>query len=171
MIEILQQETVIKPFKSSDSDLNSFLMNDAKKYAAEFLAVTYLVENSKETIAYFSLLNDRVLMDDEEKNIWNRLNRFISNNKRRKSYPAVKIGRLAVGEKYVNSGIGREIILFVAKMFVTKQQKSGCRFITVDAYDSALGFYEKLGFQYMTNKDVHQKTRVMYFDLFHVNYQ
>ena len=171
MIKILQQDTVIKPFRSSDSDLNNFLLNDAKKYASALLATTYLIENSKETIAYFSLLNDRVLMNDEEKTVWNRLNRLISNNKRRKSYPAVKIGRLAIGEKYAGKGIGREIIILIARMFATEQQKAGCRFITVEAYDSALGFYEKMGFQFITNKDARQKTRVMYFDLFQVNYQ
>lgn len=164
-ISILQQNTIIKPFLCADKDLNDFLLNDAKNYSKSLLAVTYLVENEKETIAYFSLFNDRILMNDEEKNIWNKINRLIDNSKRRKSYPAIKIGRLAVSKKYEKKGLGKEIVLFVEKMFVASQQKSGCRFATVDAYESALGFYEKMGFKYLTNKDVGQKTRAMYFDL------
>ena len=164
-ISILQQDTIIKPFLCTDKDLNDFLLNDAKNYSNSLLAVTYLVENEKETIAYFSLFNDRILMNDEEKNIWNKINRLIANSKRRKSYPAIKIGRLAVSKKYEKKGLGKEIVLFIEKMFVASQQKSGCRFATVDAYESALGFYEKMGFKYLTNKDAGQKTRSMYFDL------
>ncbi len=85
----LQQDTVIKPFESRDKDLNDFLFNDAKNYSVSLLATTYLIEDKNETIAYFSLLNDRILMDDEEKSIWNKINRLISNKKLRKGYPGL----------------------------------------------------------------------------------
>lgn len=42
---------------------------------------------------------------------------------------------------------------------------SGCRFLTVDAYKSAITFYEKCGFQFLTEKDKEESTRAMYFDL------
>ncbi|HOG36791.1 MAG TPA: GNAT family N-acetyltransferase [Paludibacteraceae bacterium] len=162
---ILTENKVLKPFESVDKDLNDFLANDAKSYSSSLLATTYLIENKEETIAYFSLLNDRILMDEEEKSIWNRINRLIANRKRNKSYPAVKIGRLAVSKKYAKSGIGKDIISFVQYYYTDTQQKAGCRFIIVDAYQSALGFYEKMGFQYLTTKDKGQATRSMFFDL------
>lgn len=161
----LSKDTEIKPFKSEDKDLNDFLVSDAKNYSDALLAVTYLIEEGNECAAYFSLLNDRILMDEEEKSIWNRVNRLIKNNKRRKSYPAIKIGRLAVAEKYSHKGYGSQILQFVQYLYTQREQYAGCRFVTVDAYDNALGFYEKHGFKFLTTKDAGQRTRVMYFDL------
>ena len=58
----LKVETDIKPFKSKDSDLNGFLLDDAKRYLTELMAVTYLLEDrvTGVTVAYFSLLNDKI---------------------------------------------------------------------------------------------------------------
>jgi len=42
---------------------------------------------------------------------------------------------------------------------------AGCRFVTVDAYRSALSFYERNDFKYLTTKDEDEDTRAMYFDL------
>ena len=39
------------------------------------------------------------------------------------------------------------------------------RFITVDAYLSAVPFYEKNGFLHLTKKDEDEHTRLMYFDM------
>lgn len=161
----LTQDTQLKPFTSEDTDLNDFLASDAKNYSEALLAVTYIIEEGDDYVAYFSLLNDRILMDDEEKNIWNRVNRLIKNNKRRKSYPAIKIGRLAVAKRYCHKGYGAQILQFVQYLYTQREQYAGCRFITVDAYDSAFGFYEKYGFRFLTTKDTGQRTRAMYFDL------
>ena len=49
-------------------------------------------------------------------------------------------------------------------MFVIKN-KTGCRFITVDAYLNAIPFYEKNGFRMMNLEDDDPHTRLMYFDL------
>jgi predicted GNAT family N-acyltransferase len=162
---MLSENTVIKPFESEDEDLNGFLFNDAKNYLKSLLAVTYLLQTKDETIAYYCLSNDRLTKDDEEKSTWNKINRNIANEKRRKNYPAVKIGRLAVSKKYVRLGLGKIIIETVIKMFVATQQQSGCRFITVDAYRNALPFYDKNNFKYLTDKDRQDETRSMYLDL------
>lgn len=42
---------------------------------------------------------------------------------------------------------------------------SGCRFLTVDAYKAAIPFYEKCGFNFLSEKDEEDETRAMYFDL------
>jgi GNAT superfamily N-acetyltransferase len=99
------------------------------------MAVTYLFvdRQANKTVAYFSLLNDKVSYDPEERSLWNRINRRISNNKRRKTYPSVKIGRLAVSKDYDNKGVGRAILDFIKHAF-TNGNRTGCRFITVDAY-------------------------------------
>lgn len=159
-------DTEIKSFDCGDSDLNDFLVSDAKNYLKSMMALTYLLEDNSEskTVAYYSLLNDKIIFDPEEKQFWNRINRRIANSKRRKEYPAVKIGRLAVSKDYAHKNIGKALLLQIKHMFAI-MSRSACRFITVDAYAGAVPFYEKCGFMFLSEKDRNSKTRAMYFDL------
>ena len=52
----LEADTELKGFKSIDDDLNDFLLNDAKNYNEELLAVTYLMidAETEDIIAYYS---------------------------------------------------------------------------------------------------------------------
>ena len=158
--------TEIKSFDCGDADLNDFLFCDSKNYHHAMMALTYLLEDDLEcrTVAYYSLLNDKIVFDPDEKRFWNRLNRRIVNSKRRKEYPAVKIGRLAVSKEYSGNHIGEAIILQIKHVFAT-MRRSACRFITVDAYAAAVPFYEKCGFMFLSDKDKYSRTRAMYYDL------
>ena len=49
----LEPDTVILPFDCGDTDLNGFLFDDAKNYAKDLMAVTYLIQDEQKTIAYF----------------------------------------------------------------------------------------------------------------------
>lgn len=162
----LSPETNILPFKCVEDDLTSFLFEDAKHFQKEFMAVTYLLENIQEnvTVAYFSLLADKISFNSNEKSVWNRLNRNIPNTKRRRSYPAVKIGRLAVNESYSGKGVGT-FVLDSIKYAFTSVKRLGCRFLTVDALNSATSFYEKNGFLFFTDSDKDDETRLMFYDL------
>jgi GNAT superfamily N-acetyltransferase len=155
----------LKDFDCGDSDLNEFLISDAKNYQAELLAVSYLFlsENNK-ILAFFSIANDALKDQDFEK--WNKISRKIPNRKRRKDYPAVKIVRLGIDISIRGKGIGSEIIFFIKNWFTT-DNKTGCRFLLVDAYNrpEIVHFYEKNDFSYLTEKDISRKTRLMYFDL------
>ena len=164
-LTVLEENTIIKPFESADRDLNDFLQNDAKNYLKSMLAVTYLYEVDNETVAYFTLSNDNLTRNDEEKSQWNKINRSIPNEKRRRTYPAVKIGRLAVSENFSGFGIGSKMIGTVITMYLEQQQRAGCRFVAVDAYRNAIPFYQKNDFKFLTEKDKDEETRAMYFDL------
>ncbi|GHT56242.1 N-acetyltransferase [Bacteroidia bacterium] len=165
----LEEDTPISSFDCGDIDLNDFLFNDAKNYLKVMLAITYLVKIDDEIAAYFCLsydaLNRTAILTEEEKALWNKVGRKIPNSKRRKTYPSVKIGRLAVAKKYAGYGIGRRIIDTVTMMYLYEQHHAACRFITVDAYRTAFPFYEKAQFRYLTTKDTDEDTRAMYFDL------
>jgi len=165
----LDDNTPISDFDCGDIDLNDFLHNDAKNYLKSMLAVTYLLKIENNIVAYFCLSYDGLtrstILTVEEKALWNKVGRKIPNNKRRRTYPAVKIGRLAVSKKYTNNGIGQFLIFSIREMYVNELHHAGCRFITVDAYLSALDFYEKNRFQFLTTKDLGEDTRAMYFDL------
>lgn len=162
----LTEDSDIKPFKCADADLNDFLFEDAKHFQRELMAVTYLLEymEQNKTAAYFSLLADKIIFNPDEKDVWNKLNRNIPNSKRRRSYPAVKVGRLAVNEDYSGQGLGT-FILDNIKYAFSNVKRLGCRFITVDALKAAVPFYERNGFQYITESDKGDETRLMFFDL------
>lgn len=162
----------VKPFDCGDSDLNGFLLEDnpllsnAKHHAIELLAVTYIIEDTEkeQTIAYFSLLNDKIDRNITDNSVWNKLSREIPNIKRRKSQPAVKIGRLAVSSAYQGHGWGSQIISFIKQWF-TENNKTGCRYITVDALANKVGFYEKYGFKILVTPQDNDETVLMYYDL------
>ncbi|MDR2622171.1 MAG: hypothetical protein LBC48_06270 [Dysgonamonadaceae bacterium] len=96
----LEEDTALSSFECGDIDLNDFILNDAKNYLKSMLAVTYLLKADDEIVAYFCLSYDGLtrstILSEEEKTLWNRVGRKIPNSKRRRTYPAVKIGRLAV---------------------------------------------------------------------------
>jgi predicted GNAT family N-acyltransferase len=161
----LKPDTTIRIFDCGDKDLNDFLFNDAKNYLAELLAVTYLIESETETVAFYSLLNDKITIKDvDSTSFWNRLRRDLPQRKRFTSYQAMKIGRLGVSNTFKGKGMGTAIIDYLKARFVTGN-RTGCKYITVDAYRQSLSFYEKCGFKYLTEKDAENDTRLMYFNL------
>lgn len=165
-----------KPFDCSDADLNGFLvetsigMPNATFFAKELLAVTYVLEDNDtgNIVAYFSLLNDKVDKEFVDPIIWNRLSRKIPNAKRRSSYPALKIGRLAVCADMKGKDIGTKIINYIQTRY-SSNPSSGCRFLTVDAYLSAIGFYQKCEFTFLVQPEPEDETALMYFDLKSMN--
>ena len=114
----------IKPFDCEDADLNGFLLEtdssipNAHHHALELLAVTYLIEDmdAEETIAYFSVLNDKIERVITDSTAWNRLSRKLPNIKRRSSHPSVKVGRLAVSKKVSRSAMGKTDSCFLERM-------------------------------------------------------
>ncbi len=71
----------------------------------ELLAMTYCFEDEAgNIIGFFSVSNDGLIDKDFEK--WNKLRRKVSNQKRRKDYPAVKIGRLGVHRNFSGKNLG-----------------------------------------------------------------
>lgn len=132
------------------------------------MAVTYILEDipTGNTLAYFSLANDRVSLSDfENKTEFNRFrkHRFI-NEKRLKSYPAGKLCRLAVCSSAKGMHFGSYLIDFIKSFFIT-DNKTGCRFLTVDAYADAIPFYLKNGFVPLNDDDKEDDTRLLFFDL------
>lgn len=158
----------VTSFNCDDEDLNDFLLNESNLYRDALLSVTYVVESKSngEVVAYFSLANDKISISDfESKTEFNRFrkHKFV-NEKRLRSYPAIKIGRLAIAKTAQHQSIGTYLLEFIEDYFIV-DNKSGCRFVTVDAYVDAIPFYIKNNYQFLNNDDEDKRTRVMYFDL------
>lgn len=163
------------PFDCGDSDLNDFLVSDAKAYQEKLLSVTYLIESAGKTVLYFTLSNDKITSLENTNSFWRKIKSLFPHSKHRKDYPAVKIGRLAVDQSFQRSGAGwGSMILGYIKHWMLTDNKTGCRFITVDAYRDAVPFYQSNGFKFMgsSEKDRYDKgkdhTIAMYYDLLEI---
>jgi GNAT superfamily N-acetyltransferase len=165
----LQPDTDILPFDCGDDDLNDFLLNEAKNYLNQLIAVTYLIESDERTLAFWSLFNDKIVKEPEQSNnAWRRFRELMfPQNKQFISYPSMKIGRLGVDNTAKGHGLGTQILDYL-KIWFVDNNRTGCRFITVDAYAESLKFYEKNGFKYLTETDKGKDTRLMYYDLIEI---
>ena len=167
-IKRLENTDKIESFDCGDDDLNDFILNQSSFFRNEKLAVSYVLKdksNPHVIIAFFSLANDKISISDfDDKNRYNRFSKRFNNRKRLKSYPSVKIGRFAVSKYMKGNNIGSLLMKFI-KTYFTLYNQTGCRFLTVDAYSDAIPFYTKNGFIPLNEDDLHDKTRLLYFDL------
>ena len=167
----LDEDDVVSGFDCGDEDLNDFITKEASLYRKSLLSVSYALlkkDNPSEIIGFFSMANDKVaLVDFADKTEFNRFRKKqgVPQSKRLKSYPAVKICRLAVSNKYKGMNLGSFLLDFIKTYFIV-DNKSGCRFLTVDAYIPAIPFYEKNSFKTLGPlKDDNPYTRLLFFDL------
>lgn len=173
------------PFSCGNDDLDDFFRHDADLYAEELLGKTYCwvtQEKPYRIVCAFTLANDsiktRALLPSDR----NRLQRHIVNPKRGRSYPAVLIGRLGVSTQFQSSDyrIGAQLMAFIRDWFRHADNKTGCRFLVVDAYNNptALRYYiERNSFKPLHKTEQDEKnfydipeeepllTRLLYLDL------
>ncbi len=131
---------------SSDPDLNEFFKIDSLAYEAGLWVKNYkiLLKDQEETIlGLVSLLNDALRF--QVKGQKRKYTHFQKNYM--ESHPAMKVGRLAIRKELGRAGIGSKV-LNLLKAFFLNENRTGCRFITVDAYNrpEVIGFYAKNGF-------------------------
>lgn len=172
------------PFSCEDKDLDEFFARDAFFYDTELLGRTYAwvsSENTRQILALVTLANDSVKSQHIAKSAKNRLQRRVPNAKRGLNFPAVLIGRLGVSAEFRGKGlnIGSQILNLIKDWFRSEDNKTGCRFIVVDAYnnDHTLHFYQKNGFKLLYRTENEERsflelapeepleTRFMFFNL------
>lgn len=152
-------------FSCGDSDLDDFIFNDAEEHRQSLVAVTYsycLKEAGRlsKPIGFITLSNDAIRLSNR------RRNKIFPRKVNYREHPAVKIGRFGVDKQYQKIGIGSYLIDIVKTFFIT-ENRTGCRFITVDAYNKkdTLNFYKKNEFEFLSAEDSDSHTSTMYFDL------
>ena len=141
-------------FDCGDSDLNEFFLVDAPKWQKELMAVTYYLDINGSIVLYFSLSNDKISASALPKNFWRKVKSKFPHQKHRNDYPAVKIGRFAVSKAYrcQPEHWGSKALNYIKEWMVT-ENKTGCCFITVDAYPTAVPFYRKNGFRFLGSEE------------------
>lgn len=149
--------------------MNDFLFEDAKPSLELRIANTFILEaDNGNIVAYFCLLNDKVSKDEVTGSRWKKVRANFPSSKQFRSYPTVKIGRFAVSKEYRGQNIGTWLLNVVKDILKQSSMHSAFRYITVDAYLSAVPFYEKNGFIHLTKKDEDEYTRLMFFDMMEV---
>ena len=177
------------PFSCGDQSLEQFFRDEAVLYADARLGKTYvfLDNTTSETkvVAFFTVSNDSVKTRFIPKSSTNRVQRKIPGQKHLRTYPAVMIGRLGVSTAYQGSSfhIGQQVINYLKTWFVDEDNKTGCRFMVVDAYNNEriLRFYIRNGFKFLysdeeqercelqIDRDERLNTRHMFLDLLNTN--
>jgi len=168
----LEDFSRLDSFDCDDDDLNDFFRNDALLHKNKLLAEIYSFSYTKATngieslpVAFVSFHNDTIPLS------WSRKKKLMPKGKWYPTYPAVKIGRLGVARALQGNHVGTQL-LNLAKKFFVRENRTGCRFITVDAYNNPRGinFYESNGFQFLQKADQDKnaeeaRTITMFFDL------
>ncbi|MDE6226954.1 MAG: GNAT family N-acetyltransferase [Muribaculaceae bacterium] len=179
--------TLAKPeeivgFSCGDSDLDEFFIRDCFAYTKELLGKTYcykLDEDSHKVVCAFTLANAGVRVSDLPNARKKKVESKIPHIKALKDYPAVLLARLGVSKDFRSLSIGSDVIEFVKLWFLDPYNKTGCRFLIVDAYNSpaTLAFYEKNDFKMVFSSEQQEKdyrhldsgtalsTRLMFYDL------
>jgi GNAT superfamily N-acetyltransferase len=138
-------------------DLDAFLKDDAYRLHEAHISFTYLGfleiegEDEEEFVGYISLITDALTLEPEEKTGLPEIQFSI--------LPALKVARLAstTTAKARFKGIGSTLMGAAWIKGVELAQTVATRFLTVDALESAVSFYEKLGFVRNTAKTYTKK--------------
>ena len=185
--EVLQQ---CKGFTCKDEDITEFFAHDYADYAYQLLGKSYcfVKPETSEIICAFTVANSSVKVDSLPSNLRNKLNRKIPNAKRRPQYPAVLVGQLAVSDLFGGHHVGDELLDFIKSWFIDPLNKTGCRYVIVDAvnHQKVFEYYQRNGFKFLFSSDEEEwtflhnngqepttliepmKTRLMYFDLIYL---
>lgn len=157
----LNQDTVLHSFDCGNPDLTDYFYHSAKKDISKLLTVVYYLEIKNQTILFFTLSNDKIseieIRNGEPvytKSFFRRIKDKFGRTKHRRDYPAVKIGRFGVNRNFRGNGQhwGSYTLDFIKDWMIT-ENKTGCCFITVDAYATAVEFYLKNDFKFMEKKE------------------
>ena len=171
---------------SRDKHIDKFFREEFTDYEYQLLGKTncFVTREDQKIVAAFSVANSSVRVDDIPKSKRNKLNRKIPFSKQRSQYPAVLVAQLAVFDEFAGKGVGREVLDLIKAWFIDPLNKTGCRYMIVDAVNTpkVLEFYRNNGFDFIFSSDeeemrymsksvkvddvnVFRETRLMIFDL------
>lgn len=161
----MTEELAQLPFDCGDTDLEEFFHEEAVLYAKARLGKTYVfLDNSTPTtkiVAFFTVSNDSVKTRFIPKSSTNKVQRKIPGQKHLRTYPAVLIGRLGVSRDYQGEKfhIGQQVINYLKSWFTEEDNKTGCRFMVVDAYNKerVLNFYLHNGFRFLYSDEEQER--------------
>lgn len=183
----LNEDTIrgARDFSCGHPDLDDFFHNDSIAYSKSLFGKSYCfhaVDNRSDIICAFTVSNASIFTNRLPNSRKKRIGSEVPYEKRDLIYPAVLIGRLGTNCKYQHHNIGTELMDFIKAWFTEPRNKTGCRYLVVDAYNTEIpiSYYKKNGFDFMFSSDEQErnyraisndeplKTRLMFFDLIRI---
>lgn len=173
MLEQIYPDTnpgILDSFDCGNPDLNDYFRNDAMRNKDALVGQPYFLYHADDDyhtpVALLDLCNDAVRKNGSKQQPGYLEAAEIESEKQFAFLPAVKITRFGVNLPFQKIGIGSNSLNMVKVLFIT-DNRTGCRFLTVDAYNrpETLNFYLKNEFKFFTEKDKDKNTRAMFFDL------
>ena len=172
----------VQSFSCGNEDLDEFFHGDFIVYAESLFGKSYCfidAERTDDVMCAFTVSNASIFTNRLPNARKKKVGKEIPFQKRDLIYPAVLIGRLGIGVKYQHCHIGTELLEFIKSWFVEPENKTGCRYLIVDAYNEnvPISFYQKNGFEFIFNSEEQEReyrhingdsplnTRLMYYDL------
>jgi len=181
-IHVPNEPSEMLGFSCGYEDLDSFFACDCFANAKQLLGKTYcykLDSDDQTVVCAFTLANAGIRVSDLPNSRKKKVETGIPHVKSLKDYPAVLVGRLGVSKDFRSKHIGSEVLEYIKYWFFYSNNKTGCRFVIIDAYNelATKAFYERNGFKTVfstdeqekayrhISEDIHLSTRLMYFDL------
>ena len=180
----------IQRFDCGREDINNFFYYDVEKNQQQMFGKTYFFcdETPQHIVGAITVANASIFTRHIS---WRRrdvIGAEVDTEKSGQNFPAVLLGRLGVDVHYQHLHLGPQIIEYVKAWFSSENNKSGCRFLIVDAYNEPglIQFYERCGLTLFFSSEEQEKkyrniidregeqpvkleTRLMFFDLINCN--
>ena len=174
-----------RPFSCGDKDLDEFFRRDYDDYQKQLMGKTYVFlerATMEDIVRTFTVPNASIFTNFLPNARKKKVGKDVPLAKRDLIYPAVLIGRLGVNQNYLHRHVGTELMSTIKDWFIDKDNKTGCRYLVVDAYNKpeACEYYQRNGFNYMFSSEEQEKqyrnieteaalqTRLMFFDLMQI---
>jgi hypothetical protein len=178
--------SLITDFRTFDSDLKAFLIEDAMRSQEMCISTTFLIfdhddflKNSKDPmlltlLGYLTITADSFILTGPLKQA------FREKGVNYKTLPGMKIARLCVDDRYTHRGLGSLALAYVTRKAIYSNLDCACRFIILDAtrykdpQKDTYPFYEMHGFRiqenlgrtYDTLRKMSRGTTLMYLDIY-----
>jgi len=154
--KILDPDDDVSSFTCGVKDMDEFIQKEALDFQKERLGVTYLFMHVDDLVGFATL--SMADLKREKMDAQHRLQSKIEN------YPALLIGQLAVCEGLQGQDVGTFICDFCFDRALKFSKLVGCRFMFVNALESADGFYLKYGFVLLPKQEGREQ-KVMFLDI------
>lgn len=173
-------------FSCGNDDLDDFFRFNSIAYAKVLFGKTYCfyeIEKPACIVCAFTVSNASIFTNRLPNARKKKVSREVPHAKQDLIYPAVLIGRLGIDVNYQRLHVGSELVDFIKVWFAESNNKTGCRYLVVDAYNSEtpISFYKKNDFDFVFSTEEQEKgyrniesdqplrTRLMYFDLIRIS--
>ncbi len=142
IIRRLAESDSVDSFDCGDGALNNYLIKHAwNNQQKSSIGITYVAEEEiapRVVIGYFTLATSSVPRDALPQKYVRGLPAY--------DLPMILLARLAVDRRFGGRGLGQALLSEALKISLNVSQQVGCRYIVVDAYPTAVGWYRRYGF-------------------------